>query len=84
RQLFQSGAELVGRIDAGERARVLALGSKVAGHLGRQSYSLFAEATESLAEVPIEAHADMLGLAEELAVASPVAAMEFLKSAPTV
>ncbi|MCH7699266.1 MAG: hypothetical protein IH865_10065 [Chloroflexi bacterium] len=84
RQLFQGGAALISKIEPGERARVLALGAQVASHLGRQAYGLFAEATEALAEIPQEAHADMLGLAEELAVGSPAAAMEFLKSAPVV
>jgi len=84
RQLFQGGGALVAKIAPAERGRHLALGAHVAEHLGRHAYALFAEATESLAQVPEESHADMLGLAEELAVGSPTAAMEFLKSAPAV
>ena len=84
RQLFQRGAPLLEPVAETERARLLALGGHVAGHLGRQAYALFAEAAEALASVDREAHSDLLGLAEELAVGSPAAAMEFLKSAPSV
>ncbi|OGO53277.1 MAG: hypothetical protein A2148_09125 [Chloroflexi bacterium RBG_16_68_14] len=84
RQLFQRGATLLEPVAEGERARLLALSSQVAGHLGRQAFSLFAEAAEGLAHVAPEAHGDLLSLAEELAVGSPAAAMEFLKSAPSV
>ena len=84
RQLFQRGATLLGSDRPGQRARLLGLGTQVAGHLGRHAYPLFAEAREALAHVPQDAHRDLLGLADELAVGSPAAAMEFLKSAPTV
>src|SRR3990170_5643183 len=84
RQLFQRGAVLLAPVAEGERARLLALGAWVAGQLVRQAYALFAEGAAALAHVPSEAHGDLLGLAEELAVGSPAAAMEFLKSAPTV
>ena len=84
RQLFKGGAELIQRIEPSQRATLLAMGAKVASHLGRQAYALFAEGAEALAEAPQETHKDLLGLAEELAVASPAAAMEFLKSAPLV
>ncbi|MCH8065754.1 MAG: hypothetical protein IIC90_08010 [Chloroflexi bacterium] len=84
RQLFQNGAKLIDHIAPAERARLLTLGGQVAGQLGRNAYALFNEATEALSQVPSDAHADLLGLAEELAVGSPSAAMEFLKSAPAV
>ena len=84
RLLFQRGGSLVEAVEEGQRGRLLAMGAHVAGHLGRHAYALFAEAAEALAHVPREAHADLLGLAEELAVGSPTAAMEFLKSAPSV
>ena len=84
RQLFQRGASLVDPVAEGERARLLTLGGQVAGHLGRQACPLFCEAAEALAQVPRESHADLLGLAEELAVGSPPAAMEFLRSAPSL
>ncbi|MCH7811529.1 MAG: hypothetical protein IH958_02765, partial [Chloroflexi bacterium] len=84
RLLFQRGLALIEPTAEAERARLLALGAGVAASLGRNAYSLFAEATEALGHVPKEAHADLLGLAEELAVGSPIAAMEFLKSAPVV
>jgi nitric oxide reductase activation protein len=84
RQLFQHGASLLDHVDATARPRLLALGARLAGHLGRQAYPLFAEASAGLAHVPERAHADLLGLAEELAVGSPAAAMEFLRSAPSV
>ncbi|MCH8950426.1 MAG: hypothetical protein IIB87_08625, partial [Chloroflexi bacterium] len=67
-----------------KRTRLLTLGGQIAGQLGRDAYALFSEATEALSQVPGDAHADLLGLAEELAVGSPTAAMEFLKSAPSV
>ena len=84
RQLFQRGASLLEPVAEHERARLLTLGARVAGHLGRNAYALFAEGASALSEVPRDAHGDLLGLAEELAVGSPAAAMEFLKSAPSV
>jgi nitric oxide reductase NorD protein len=84
RQLFQRGATLLEPVAGDQRARLLKLGSRVAGHLGRHAYALFAEGAAALAEVPRGTHGDLLGLAEELAVGSPAAAMEFLKSAPAV
>ena len=84
RQLFQKGASLLEPVAEGERARLLTLGAQVAGHLGRQAHALFSEAADGLAHVPRDAQSDLLGLAEELAVGSPTAAMEFLKSAPSV
>ncbi|MGB2694735.1 MAG: hypothetical protein WBD55_06040, partial [Dehalococcoidia bacterium] len=84
RQLFQRGATLLAPVAEGERARLLAMGARVAGHLGRHAYALFAEAAEALGQVPPEAHGELLGLAEELAVGSPAAAMAFLKSSPSV
>jgi hypothetical protein len=84
RQLFQRGATLLEPVEPAERERLLALAGRVAGQLGRQAFALFAEAAEALARTPREAHSDLLGLAEELSVGSPAAAMEFLKSAPSV
>ncbi len=84
RQLFQRGASLLEPVAANDRARLLTLGARVAGHLGRNAYALFAEGAAALAEVPRDTHGDLLALAEELAVGSPAAAMEFLKSAPVV
>ena len=84
RQLFQRGAALLEPVSESERGRLLGLGGRVASQLGRQAFPLFAEASEALAAVPREAHGDLIGLAEELAVGSPSAAMEFLKSAPAV
>lgn len=84
RLLFQRGASLIEPVERRERGRLLALGARVSGQLGRQAYSLFAEASEALSQAPREAHGDLLSLAEELAVGSPQAAMEFLKSAPLV
>ena len=84
RQLFQRGASLLEPVAPSERGRLLALGGQVAGKLGRHAFALFAEGAEALAQVPGEAHGELIGLAEELAVGSPTAAMEFLKSAPSV
>ena len=84
RLLFQRGPSLLEPVAPGERGRLLALGGQVANHLGRHAFALFAEAAEALGHVPNDAHGDLLGLAEELAVGSPTAATEFLKSAPSV
>jgi hypothetical protein len=84
RLLFQRGATLIDPVDPAERGRLLELGTLVASQLGRHAYALFAEAADALSAVPRETHRDLLGLAEELAVGSPAAAMEFLKSAPSV
>jgi nitric oxide reductase activation protein len=84
RPLFQRGAALLEPLDPAERTRLLTLGTRVAGHVGRHAYGLFAEAAASIERAPPAARSDLLGLAEELAVGSPPAAMEFLKSAPSV
>ena len=84
RLLFQNTPTLLEAVATGQRSRLLALGTRVSGHLGRHAYALFSEGAQSLASVPQDAHSDLLGLAEELAVGSPAAAMEFLKSAPSV
>ena len=84
RMLFQRGPSLLEPVAQGQRARLLALGGQVTNQLGRQAFTLFAEATEALADVPSEGHGELLAMAEELAGSSPAAAAEFLKSTPLV
>ncbi len=81
---FERAPNLLNSIESSARSRYLALAATVAKRSGRHAYSLFAEGASSLAEVPQQSHHDLLTMAEELAAASPTAAMEFLKSSPEV
>ncbi|HXK33022.1 MAG TPA: VWA domain-containing protein [Dehalococcoidia bacterium] len=81
---FERSPNLLQPIDPGARSRFLALAAEVARRSGRHAYALFSEGAMALAGVPKESHHDLLAMAEELAAASPVAAMEFLKSSPEV
>ncbi|HZP57849.1 MAG TPA: VWA domain-containing protein [Dehalococcoidia bacterium] len=81
---FERAPNLLAPIDATARSRFLALAANVAKRSGRHAYALFSEGAAALAEVPQDSHHDLLEMAEELAAASPAAAMEFLKSSPEV
>ncbi|MEX2245454.1 MAG: VWA domain-containing protein [Dehalococcoidia bacterium] len=81
---FERAPNLLAPVEPSERGRFLALAANVALRSGRHAYSLFAEGAMAMAEVPKASHHDLLMMSEELAAASPVAAMEFLKSAPEV
>ncbi|MBF6600508.1 MAG: VWA domain-containing protein [Dehalococcoidia bacterium] len=81
---FERSPNLLAPIEASARGRFLALAAAVARRSGRHAYGLFAEGASALATVPEQTHHDLLSMAEELAVASPTAAMEFLKSSPEV
>ncbi|MGD0115236.1 MAG: hypothetical protein ABSC13_04450 [Dehalococcoidia bacterium] len=81
---FEQGPELLARLEPSERTRFLRLSTRVSQPVGSRAYSLFAEAAGALALVDAASHRDLISLAEELAVGSPAAAMEFLKSAPEV
>ncbi|HUS83255.1 MAG TPA: hypothetical protein VM013_08400, partial [Dehalococcoidia bacterium] len=81
---FEHGPNLLEPIEATQRGRFLRLSAAIAERVGARAYSLFAEAAAALAQVDSGSHRDLISLAEELAVGSPAAAMEFLKSAPEV
>ncbi|HEX5480752.1 MAG TPA: hypothetical protein VFY79_13635, partial [Dehalococcoidia bacterium] len=81
---FERAPNLLSPIEPSARSRFLALSATVARRSGRHAYGLFAEGASSLASVPSASHHDLLTMAEELAAASPTAAMEFLKSSPEV
>jgi len=81
---FERAPNLLAPIDPSARSRFLTLASSVARQSGRHAYSLFAEGAMALESVPKDGHHDLLSMAEELASASPTAAMEFLKSSPEV
>lgn len=81
---FERSPNLLQPIDPAARSRFLALAAAVARRSGRHAYALFSEGAVALANVPKDSHHDLLAMAEELAAASPVAAMEFLKSSPEV
>jgi hypothetical protein len=81
---FERAPNLLAPVDPSARSRFLAMSADVARRSGRHAYSLFAEGAMALAHVPKDSHHDLLSMAEELAAASPVAAMEFLKSSPEV
>ncbi len=81
---FERASNLLASIDPTARSRFLALAAGVARRSGRHAYGLFAEGAAALREVRQESHHDLLSMAEELAAASPTAAMEFLRSSPEV
>jgi nitric oxide reductase NorD protein len=81
---FERGPALLAPLEPEQRAHFLELAASIAGHVGRQAYTLFADGAAALSGVAPEAHSHLLSMAEELAVGSPTAAMEFLKSAPEV
>ena len=84
RSYFEHAPDLLAPIESTQRGRFLRLSSGVARRVDARAYSLFAEAAAALAQADAGTHRDLISLAEELAVGSPAAAMEFLKSAPEV
>jgi hypothetical protein len=81
---FENAPGLLAPVEPSQRGRFLRLSAAVAGRVGSRAYALFAESAEALAQVDAATHRDLISLAEELAVGSAAAAMEFLKSAPEV
>ena len=81
---LEAAPDLLAPVEPSQRGRFLRLSAGVAGRVGARAYSLFAESATALAQVDAATHRDLISLAEELAVGSPAAAMEFLKSAPEV
>ncbi len=84
RLYLEQGPGLLAPLEPSQRERFLRLAAAVAERVGSRAYALFAEAAAALAQVDAASHRDLISLAEELAVGSPAAAMEFLKSAPEV
>ena len=84
RNYFERGPIAVKRVHAQQRARFLALAGRVALSVGRQGHPYFFESAAALAEVEGEIHGPVIELAERLLPHSGVAAMEFIKSTPTV
>ncbi|MEE8422445.1 MAG: VWA domain-containing protein [Dehalococcoidia bacterium] len=84
RLYFERGPALLGQIDAEQRGEFLELAAGVTTQVGRQGFPLFADAAAALGEIDAGDHAELLGFARRLATASPIAAMEYLKSAPFV
>ena len=84
RLYFERGHSSLALVQPECRARFLELSARVARSVGRQAYALFADAAAAMGQVDQTAHSHLVSLAEELAVGSPPAAMEFLKSAPDV
>ena len=84
RLYFERGPALLSQIDELQRSAFLELAAGVTTQVGRQGFPLFADAAAALGEVENDDHSMMLGFAQRLAEASPVAAMEYLKSAPFV
>jgi hypothetical protein len=84
RLYFEKGYSSLALVEPECRPRFLELSARVARSVGRQAYAFFADAAAALGGVDQRAHPHLISLAEELAVGSPPAAMEFLKSAPEV
>ena len=81
---FERAPALLGPIDPPERAPLLELAAQVTSSVGRGGFPLFAAAADALRGIGRAEHPRLLGFARRLAQASPVAAMEYLKSAPLV
>ena len=84
RLYFERGPALLEEIDPAQRGVFLELAARVTTEVGRQGFPLFADAAASLGETGRADHAPLLDFASRLAAASPIAAMEYLKSAPFV
>jgi hypothetical protein len=84
RLYFERGPELLRGVEQDEREAFLEIASKVVVAGGRQGFPQFIDAATSLGTVPSAEHETLLRLAEHIATGSPVAAMSFLSSAPTV
>ena len=81
---FERAPGLLAPIDPGERSGLLELAAQVTASVGRAGFPLFAAAADALRGIARGEHPRLLGFAHRLAQASPVAAMEYLKSAPVV
>ena len=81
---FQRGPELLTTVNPGDRAHYLELCARVAQRLGRQAYSLFADGTHAFNEIDEAEHARTIELASGLVGLSPMAAMSFIKSVPSL
>ena len=84
RLYFERGPKLLERIEAPQRAAFLDLAGRVTTEIGRQGFPLFSDAAESLAGMPPAEHGEYIAFAAQVASGSPMAAMEYLKSAPFV
>ena len=84
RLYFERGPELVRRIETDQRGPFLQLAARVVQSAGRQGFPHFMETAGALGSVHYSQHEALMGLAGVLARRSPVAAMAFLRSAPTV
>jgi nitric oxide reductase NorD protein len=84
RSYLEKGPALLAHVQQSQRVRFLALARELARQEGRQAFAFFADAARSFDNVEPEVHGTLLDMAEDLAGRSPVAAMEFLKSSPTV
>jgi hypothetical protein len=86
RSYLERGPALLAAVQSsgGGRGRFLTLSRELARREGRQAFTYFAEAARALASMDPDTHGLLLSLAEDLMPASPVAAMEFLKAAPSV
>ena len=83
RSYLEKGPALLAHVQsAGDgRGRFLNLARELARREGRQAFAFFAEAARALARIEPESHGIILSLAEDLVVRSPLAAMEFIKTA---
>ncbi len=81
---FERAPALLAPIDPPERAGLLELAAQVTASVGRSGFPLFAAAADALRSIGRGEHPRLLGFAHRLAQTSPMAAMEYLKSAPVV
>ena len=84
RLYFERGPGLLLPIEAEQRRHFLALAGRVTADEGRRGFPLFHDAAAALGELQTYEHARLLQFAGQLAAGSPIAAMEYLKSAPFV
>ncbi len=81
---FASGAKILSRIGSGQRGRFLSLAQAIASLDGSHTPSFLFEGSQALGKVDEGFHGRLLDLFEQLMPLSMVAAIEFLKSSPTL
>ena len=84
RSYLEKGPGLLAHLHASQRVRFLRLARGLARQEGRQAFAFFAEAARAIGQIDMALHGFLLSLAEKLVARSPLAALEFLKTAPEV
>lgn len=81
---FASAPKLLSRIERQERKRFLSIAKAIATSDGSYAPSFLFDGSQALGRVDEAHHSRLIDLFEEVLLVSPVAAIEFLKSCPTL